>query len=96
MALGTTVALAKCQSLRTRSQAPLLAVWQTLKNDMDTLNINHFSTQKRKGWVDMKKEGERQWRANEAEPTGAGYRIAQIILPQRSIQQEQFAAQLLH
>lgn len=29
-------------------------------------------------------------------PTGAGYRITQIILPQRSIPQELFAARLLH
>lgn len=44
-------------------------------------------------WAGRGGVGEEQKRRS---PTGAGYRITQIILPQRSIPQELFAARLLH
>lgn len=48
-----------------------------------------------RGWLGRRGGGvgEEQKRRS---PTGAGYRITQIILPQRSIPQELFAARLLH
>ena len=71
------------------------------RKDVDTLDINHFSAQERQGRLgEGERGGEagggRRRGAKEAESTRAGYRITQIILPQRSIPQELFAAWLLH
>lgn len=83
------VVLEEQESLRTRCQTQSAGL----------VDAQSSTFQRRTGRKGRRVEGGMggpPWRAKEAESNSAGYRITQIILPQRSIPQELFAARLQH